>query len=247
MDWLFSSYGASVVLQVLTLVHYFRNRPEWYWFFLIVFFPPIGPIAYLFIEVLPGWNWRLPVISALERKKRRQWLERMIVEAPTQETMSRLAAMVAKEGGHQRAVQIYTDALDLEPDELEARFGRGASLGALGRPKEAVEDLKQVVDLDPSFKFYEAALELARAYEQLDEDEKAAQAYQAILDRTTVSGAYYGLGALQAKHGNKAEAKRLMEEILSKQAGLPRYLRRQERPWVRKAKAVLKTLKTAEA
>ena len=33
MDWLFSSYGASVVLQVLTLVHYFRNRPEWYWFF----------------------------------------------------------------------------------------------------------------------------------------------------------------------------------------------------------------------
>ena len=215
--------------------------------FLIVFFPPIGPIVYLFVEVLPGWNWRLPAVAAFERKKRRQWLERMIVEAPTQETMSRLAAMVAKQGDHERAIQLYTDALDIEPDELETRFGRGASLAALGRPREAVGDLRQVVDLDPSFKFYEAALELARAYEQLDEDEQAAQTYQAVLDRTTVSGAYYGLGALQAKHGNKSEAKRLLGEILSKQAGLPRYLRRQERPWVRKAKAILKTLKTAEA
>lgn len=243
MDWLFSSYGFTVVLQVLALVHYFRNRPEWYWFFVIVFvFPPIGPIVYLFVEVLPGWNWRLPVIDAFERKKRRQWLEKMVVDAPTQETMARLATMVAKEGDHERAVQLFTDALDREPDELEARFGRGASLAALGRPKEAVEDLRRVVEQDPSFKFYRAALELAAVYETLGEDEQAAKTYQAILDRTTVSGAYYGLGALQAKHGNQDEAKRLLQEILAKQPGLPRYLRRQERPWVRKAKAMLKTL-----
>ena len=32
----------------------------------------------------------------------------------------------------------------------------------------------------------------------------------------------------------------MMEEILAKKATLPRYLRRQERPWFRRAKAFLK-------
>jgi hypothetical protein len=36
--------------------------------------------------------------------------------------------------------------------------------------------------------------------------------------------------------------RQLLEEVVSKQTGLPRYLRRQERPWVAKAKKLLKTL-----
>jgi hypothetical protein len=34
----------------------------------------------------------------------------------------------------------------------------------------------------------------------------------------------------------------MLREILAKQAALPRYLRRQERPWLRRAKALLKEL-----
>jgi hypothetical protein len=34
----------------------------------------------------------------------------------------------------------------------------------------------------------------------------------------------------------------MMQEILAKQNGLPRYLRRQERPWVWKARMLLKRL-----
>ncbi len=242
MDWLFSRYGLTVILQVSTLVHYFRNRPEWYWFFLIVFFPPIGPLIYLFVEVLPGWNWRLPVIERFERKRRKQWLQKMVADTPSQDTLSRLAAIYAKEGDHDRAIELYGKALARDPDEPESRFGRGVALTKSGRTAEAVEDLAYVVKADPTFKVYEAALALAEVYEELDEDEKAAQTYQSILDHSTVSAAYYGLGRLQARHNNPDEARRLMQEILDKQAGLPRYLRRQERPWVRRARAVLKTL-----
>ena len=241
MNWLFSSYGASIVLQVLTLIHYFRNRPEWYWFFLIVFFPPIGPIVYLFVEVLPGWNWKLPAFERLERRRRKQWLEKLVADSPTQDSLSELAAICAKEGEHGRAVELYGEALEREPDELDSRFGRGVSLAKLGRARDAVEDLRRVVDADPAFRLHQAALALAGAHEDLGEDEKAAQAYQGILDRSTVSAAYYGLGKLQAKHGNQEEAERLMREILDKQSGLPRYLRRQERPWVWKARAFLKS------
>ena len=34
----------------------------------------------------------------------------------------------------------------------------------------------------------------------------------------------------------------MLQEILAKQNGLPRYLRRQERPWVWKARVLLKRL-----
>ena len=76
----------------------------------------------------------------------------------------------------------------------------------------------------------------------LGEDGKAVEVYGQILDRTPVSEAYYGLGRLLAKQGKTNEARQTLQEILAKQVGLPRYLRRQERPWVWKARMLLKKL-----
>ena len=92
MGWLFSPYGLSVVLKVIALIHYFRNRPEWYWFFVIIFLP-FGSIIYLFVEILPGWNWKLPAFERLERSRRKRWLERVVADSPTQDALSELAAI----------------------------------------------------------------------------------------------------------------------------------------------------------
>lgn len=237
-----SLWHLGIVFQVLMIIHFFRTRPEYYWFFVILFLGPLGSLAYFVIEVVPGLRAELPVIDRFKRKRRKQWLEGMVAETPTQEACADLARMYAGEGRHQEAIELFGRALALDPEDPECLHGRGSSLVATGRTAEAVKDLEAVVAIDPAHAFHSAHVELAETYHALGRNEDAVRAYEAVLGRTTVSRAYYGYGKLLAANGEKDRARKMMREILAKQAALPRYLRRQERPWLRRAKAFLKEL-----
>ena len=222
------------------LVHFFRTRPEGYWFFIIIFLGPIGALIYFFVEVLPGFQWKLPALERFERRRRKQWLEAMVPESPSVEAITELAQIRALEGENAAAAELFDQAVARDPEDWERYYGRGTVRLRMGEPRMAVEDLERVVKHDPAYKFHGAQLALAEAYEKAGEENKAIACYRTILARMTVSQAYFHLGRLLHERGETQEARELMREIVSKQTGLPRYLRRQERPWVRQAKAFLK-------
>ena len=71
----------------------------------------------------------------------------------------------------------------------------------------------------------------------------ARQVYLATIQADhTVAEAHYNLGLALAQQGKKAEAKDWAERVLRKKLTMPSYLRRRERPWFRKAAALLKRL-----
>lgn len=237
-----SLWSIGVVFQVLMIVHFFRNRPEYYWLFVIFFLGPLGAAVYFVAEVMPGMRWRLPVFERWERQRRKQWYEKLVKESPSQEALGQLGAICAHEGNYSRAVELYGEALDRDPGEHESRYGRARSYMATQNYEAAVRDLAFIVASEPHFKMHAAQLALAESYEALARPADAAGVYRSVLDRNPVSAANFGLGKILAEEGNPQQAKRLLEEVISKQTGLPRYLRRQERPWVAKAKKLLKTL-----
>ena len=237
-----SLWHLGVVFQVLMIIHFFRTRPEYYWFFVILFLGPIGSLAYFVIEVVPGLRAELPVIDRFKRKRRQQWLESMVAETPTQEACADLAKIYAGEGRHKEAIELFTRALALDPEDPDCLHGRGSALAASGDKEKAASDFEAVIAIDPSHAFHAAHVELAETYAALGRADDAAAAYEAILSRTTISRAYYGYGKLLAERGEKDRARKMLREILAKQAALPRYLRRQERPWLRRAKSLLKEL-----
>lgn len=235
-------WSLGVLLQVLMIVHFLRNRPENYWFFVILFLGPLGAAAYFFIEVLPGIRWKMPAVERWERRRRKMWLEKLVSEAPSQEALGELARICAKEGEHTRAVELFGEALRRDAGDLESLYGRGLSAIETQNYQAAIQDLTALKAADSVYKLHKGNIALARAYEGLGDEAKAGEVYRQILARTPVSEAYYGLGKLLAKQGNGAEARQMLQEILAKQNGLPRYLRRQERPWVWKARVLLKKL-----
>ena len=97
-----------------------------------------------------------------------------------------------------------------------------------------------VVQAEPKHQFWDSYMTLAECYDRMGQAEKARAAYEVILGRTTVSRAYYGYGLLLDRQGDKERAREMMRQILAKKPALPRYLRRQERPWFKKAEAFLK-------
>ncbi len=229
------------LFQALMLLHYFRRRPDGYWFFIIIFMGPLGALIYFILEVVPDLRVKPPMIARFERKRRREWLEHVAGDAPSLEALQELGEIYAADGKHERAIEFFSRALKRDKESREALYGRGKSLLALGRIEEAVADLEPVVRAEPVYGRYDAYLTLAECYEKLSRDDAARTAYQEILGRTTVSRAYYNYGALLARHGETATACEMMQQILAKKPALPRYLRRQERPWFRKAEAFLKT------
>ena len=249
LEYLYYSYfniwGAGILLQVAMVVHFIRNRPEYYWLLVIFFLGPLGALIYFFMEVMPGMNWKLPVFERWERRKRKLWYEKLVKESPSQEALGQLATICAIEGNHARAVELYGDALDRDEDDHDSRYGRALSLIAREQFPAAVDDLQHIVEVEPYYKLHQAQVALARCFESLGRPGDAAEVYRAVLARNPVSAANYGLGKILADAGDTSQARELMEEVISKQTGLPRYLRRQERPWVARAKKLLRTLPKA--
>ncbi|MDA1314896.1 MAG: tetratricopeptide repeat protein [Acidobacteria bacterium] len=232
----------STVFQVLMVVHFIRHRPEGYWFWVILSLGPLGATAYFFVEVLPGFRWEMPLVDRWERRRRRQWLERIVSESPTQEALSELAWSCGKDGDYRRAIELFSEALDRDPHDLDSLYGRGLSAIETGDYEAAVKDLRALAEADAKYKLHQGNLALAKAYEGLGDEDKAIEVYRSILDNSPISRAYWGLGELLAKRGETEQAREMMQAILTKQLGLPRYLRRQERPWVWRARRFLKTL-----
>ncbi len=46
-------YPWSLILQVIAIVHYYRTRPQMYWFYIIIFLGPLGAIIYLVVVAGP--------------------------------------------------------------------------------------------------------------------------------------------------------------------------------------------------
>jgi tetratricopeptide (TPR) repeat protein len=81
------------------------------------------------------------------------------------------AARIALLDNPEEAVRLATRALELKPDTAEALSIRGRALIALGKPSNAIEDLKKATALDPNNAGY--YFQLARAYRQLGRADQA--------------------------------------------------------------------------
>jgi tetratricopeptide (TPR) repeat protein len=81
------------------------------------------------------------------------------------------AARIALFDNPQEALRLATQSLEVKPDTAEALTIRGRALLALGKPSEAIRDLKKSSELDQN----SAAnyFQLARAYRQLGRTEEA--------------------------------------------------------------------------
>jgi len=106
----------------------------------------------------------------------------------------------------------------------------------------AIPDLEHVVSRERKYDSNRAAALLAHAYGNAGQAERAEALFQDVLARSTLSETYYNYATLLASQGRTSEAREWAQKIVAKKVTMPSYLRRRERPWFRKAAALLKRL-----
>jgi hypothetical protein len=233
----FSWWG--VLLQAFAIFHFFRRRPDTYWIFIILFFGWLGALVYIVAEVVPDAGMARQSFKVFPRRKRIHELESAILDNPSAGNYEELADLYLEEGRYGRARECYNKSISSRTDSPDPFYRRGIAEIRMGDFAAAVPDLQHVVEKDPKYDFHLAAALLAHAYANTGQLQKADELFREVVKISTASETYYNYATFLLSQGRNEEARHWADAILKKKPTMPGYLRRRERPWFRRAMALL--------
>lgn len=231
----------GILLQAMALVHFIRRRPDNVWLWIIVFFGPLGALVYIAMEVVPDLGLLRQSLDSFGRKKRIKQLEAVVLENPAAGNYEELADLLLDEGRFARARECYDKAITSrgDPDPI---YRRGIAELQLGDFTASVADLEYVISRDAKYDFNRAIALLAHAYANSGQAERADALFLQATAVSTLSETYLNYATFLASQNRTGEARDWAQRLLARKPTIPRYLQRRERPWFRKASALLKRL-----
>ena len=233
-------YVVLIAFQIWAIVDCLRLRSRLWWVLGILFFGPIGALAYVFSEFRRGRQFgQSSTIETVPRNPRIDELQSLLLSNPAPGLFVELGDLQVSEGDHQSAAEAYRRSLEADPESVYARYHFGLALAAQGRHAEAVEALRKVYADDPKYDYGEAAERLADALLAAGQDGEALEQYASVVSSWARARPKFYWGLLLDKMGRKDEAKSVMEEIVNQEDAVPDYLRSGESPWIKQARRYL--------
>lgn len=240
LGFLFSRYG--VILQVIAIVHFIRRRPDGYWLFIIMAGGSIGAAAYILLEILPDAGLLRGSFEVFPRRKRIKQLQLAILDNPSPGNYEELGDLYLDDGKFARARECLDKVIGSRVDSTDAYYRRALAASALQDFAAAAADLEEVYKREPRYDSYRAAGLLAHARGKIGQHEAAERLFADVTETCTLSEVQYDYACFLADRGRDGEAAEWARRILAKRPTMPAHIRRRERPWFRKATALLKRL-----
>jgi hypothetical protein len=235
----FSWWG--ILLRIVAIVHFIRRRPDFFWLWIILFHW-VGALVYIVVEVIPDAGLLRTSVQVFPRRRRIHELECAILDNPSAGNYEELGLLYLDDGNFSRARACYDKAISSRSDSPDPFYRRGIAEIELGDFSAAVPDLERTVAADPGYDFHRAKGLLAHAYAKTGQTDKADELFRQATRISTSSETYYNYALFLHSQGRSAEAREWARKILDKRPTMPGYLRRRERPWFRKAYALLARL-----
>ena len=234
---LFYPYG--IFLQALAVLHFVRRRPEGYWLWIILMFGGLGALLYIAVEVLPDAGLLRGAFQVFPRRKRIKELEGLVLDNPSVGNYEELGDLLLDDRQFARARECF-DRVLAKAESVDPFYRRALCALALEDFPAAAADLEQVVARDPKYDYQRAAGLRAHVFAKLGQRDKAEESFSEVLQTSTLSETQYNYACFRVAEGRAAETREWADRILRKKATMPDYIRRKERPWFRKARAILK-------
>jgi hypothetical protein len=235
-------YPWGFILQGLALWHFVKRRPETYWFYVIIFLGPLGAGVYIVAEVIPDLGLLKGTFQGFGQRSRIQSLETQVIDNPSAGNFEELAELYFEQKKYAKAREALNRAITARSDSPHAFYLRAKSALAMGDYTAAIPDLEYVVSKDPKFDYYRATGLLGDAYARTGDLDKAALYLAPAAQFSTTPETLYNYANYLKLAGQKDAAREWTAKLIAKKKTLPSYMRRVERPWFRKGKALQKEL-----
>jgi hypothetical protein len=239
MFFLFYPYG--IILQAIAILHFARRRPDTFWLWIIIIGGGLGAAAYIVIEVIPDAGLLRSTFQIFPRRRHIKQLEAALVDNPSVGNYEELGYLYLEDKKYAQARACF-DRIIAQADTTDPRYRRALAALELGDYPAAVADLEQVVAADAKFDYNRATALLAFALGKVGQTDRALALFAEVTQVSTLSETEYNYASLLAQEGRAAEAREWAKRLLRKKVTMPSYLRRRERPWFRRASALLRRL-----
>lgn len=231
----------SLVFMVWMCLDCIKRKEHFIWIVVMVVLFPVGAVVYYFAVKAKGGRSSFPAMPILSTASKEVetdetlQLKNMIGKFHKAYHYEKLGQIYLESKKFDQALDPFRQAVERDPETLDARYGLAKSLHGLGRYAEAAEILEELVKIDKKFDYGNAAFGLAESYRMAGVDEKALAAYKTVLNSFHFFKAYYHYARLLDKNGKKEEAIEYMKQIIGSSKNLPDYKLEKEKYWIDEA------------
>jgi len=236
------------VIQAALIVHVIKTGRNQLWIWALLLLPAgIGALAYLAVEIVPElFRTRTAQRTARSFRKamdpgadlRRYESEARI--AGNVASRQRYAEELVRHGRYDEAIAQYRETLsglyEHDPNLMlglaQAQFGKGDAAGARAT-------LDELIRLNPDFRSPVGHLLYARALEAEGNVQKALEEYRVLATSYPGAEAAVRYAQLLQAQGERAEAQRVVRELLEQARIAPGHYRRAQRTWLEAAQRLL--------
>src|SRR5436190_1457987 len=216
---------------------------EWIWVLIMVVMPVMGTFWYYFNYYRGAGSmtrgFELPGAASRQRIKE---LQAQIHHLDKPHHHSQLGDIYFQRGKLKEADESYRAAMDRDPHDIDTRAHFAQCLLRQKRPKEALPLLQGVVQENPKHDYGHSLMALAETHMALGETETAIAYWQQVTSNHNYARARVQLAELLQATGRKEEALAEVREVLNDEPHAPAFQRKRDRPWIRRAKKLLRQL-----
>ncbi len=232
-----------VGLQIACAIHVLKRGRDYWWLFIILFFPFIGSVIYLVVEVIPELRSGGAGLSLNLKSTRRRIRERKeeLAYSETVENRAKLAREYMRAGQYAEAIATYKPCLDgPHKDDPYVLFGLAQVYYQSGNFGEAEKMLAELSRLNIKDSTHERQLLGARVLEGLGRRDEAIREYESLARVYAGEEARCRQALFLKKTGHHKDAAAIFRDIVAKARRADRFFRRQQREWIQIAKKNLK-------
>ena len=231
-------YGAIIAFQVWMLADSIRRRVPFFWSLLLLLITPVS-VVYFFVIWLPSMlrsRRALPAGPTLED------LAEQMRQVPSEVNKLAFADRLALHGRFPEAVGRYRDILRSNKESKEALHGLSRAFMAMGRPQDAVEELANLMEIEPAYRDYTAALDYAEALWQANRHEDTIGLLTGLVGVSRRIEHRTALAHYLKEQGDKVTARSELDQALRDFDSSPEPVQRRDRILAERARKLLAEL-----
>jgi len=212
----------SFIIQLVLVIHIMKTKRSTTWIWIVIAVPVVGSLAYLVVEILPGFlrshkgqqaqkNFEKFVNPEKDFNKA---LNNYNISDNVKNT-STLAEEFMNKEQYDEAKQLFQQALEGQyKHDPSLLFGLAKADFALENYEEVKASLNLMMDKNRDYVNMDAHLLFARTLEALEETESALEVYDALESYSPSPEATFRHASLHQKVGNEEKAQELYHKII---------------------------------
>jgi hypothetical protein len=236
-------YLLQLAFTIWMMVDAYHRGVEGFWYWIILFFQPIGAWAYFFAVKLRTirlpWLRSAGASATWERKLSLDELRYRVERAPTVANRLALAERLMDRDRHEDAIVHLEAILQVEPGYCQALHALAECRLATGEPTHAVHALERLIQRDRRWSHYKAWRTLIQAHQARREPADALQACRELEKQLPTLENKCLLAEHLLDNSLKAEAVDLLDRALEDHHYAPWGTRFRNWRWARAARKLL--------